>query len=79
MEIVIAASFCVCVHSKPVNWLPWPLFMIPGLPYLAMASFRASAQKSASMLFDSRQFKALRLCQSMIATRYRNGSFVSSF
>jgi hypothetical protein len=48
--------------------------MISGLPYLAMASFRASTiagrrlrgnlprgQKSASILFDKRQLKALRL------------------
>ncbi len=46
--------------------------MIPGLPYLAMASFRASTQKSASILLDKRQLKTLRLCQSMIATRYKN-------
>ena len=33
----------------------------PGLPYFAMASFRASTQKSASMLFHKRQDRTLRL------------------
>lgn len=46
--------------------------MISGLPYLAMASFRASTQKSASMLLDNRQDNTLRLYQSMIATKYKN-------
>ena len=36
---------------------------------LSQASLRASTQKSASILFDSRQASTLRLCQCMIATR----------
>jgi hypothetical protein len=45
--------------------------LISGLPYLVMASFKASTQKSASMLFDNRQLKTLRLYQSIIATKYK--------
>ena len=37
-----------------------------------MASFRASTQKSACIVFDSPQLKTLRVAQSMMATRYRN-------
>ena len=36
-----------------------------------MASSKAATQKSASKVLDSRQDKTARLCQSMIATRYR--------
>jgi hypothetical protein len=43
--------------------------MISGLPYLAMASFKASAQKLASSVFDNRYASTLRVAQSMIATR----------
>jgi len=34
-----------------------------------MASFKASTQKLASSVFDSRQDSTLRVAQSMIATR----------
>ncbi len=40
-----------------------------GLPYRAIASSRAATQKSASIVFDSRQDSTLRLNQSMMATR----------
>lgn len=46
--------------------------MISGGPNLAMASFSASMQKSASSVFDIRQASTLRVRQSMIAARYRN-------
>jgi len=49
--------------------------MIPGLPYLAMASLRASTQKSASMLLDRRQDRTLRLCQSIISHKRSVGTF----
>ena len=48
------------------------VFMMSGAPYLAMASFSASTQKSASNVFDSRQARTLRVYQSMMATKYRN-------
>jgi hypothetical protein len=40
------------------------VFMISGAPYLVVASFRASTQKSASSVFDIRHAKTLRVCQS---------------
>jgi hypothetical protein len=36
-----------------------------------MAWFSASTQTSASSVFNNRHAKSLRVCQSMIATRYR--------
>lgn len=45
--------------------------MISGGPNLAMASFNASTQKSASSVFEMRQASTLRVCQSMMATRFR--------
>ena len=39
--------------------------MISGLPYLAMAAFKASTQKLASNVFESRQARTLRVAQSM--------------
>ena len=42
------------------------------LPKRAIASFSASTQNSASSVFEMRQARTLRVCQSMIASRYRN-------
>jgi hypothetical protein len=33
------------------------VFIISGVPYLAMSSFKASTQKLASSVFDSRQIE----------------------
>ena len=46
--------------------------MISGGPYLAMASFKASTQKSACIVLLNRQLRTLRVAKSMIATRYKN-------
>lgn len=72
MEIVISASLSAPVKSRLVNWLPWSVLKISGLPYRASASFRASTQNRASSVFDSRQASTRRVAQSMIATRYKN-------
>ena len=72
MEIFTLASCSTPVQSVLVNWEPWSELNISGGPYLASASFKASMQNPASMEFDSRQLSTFRLCQSMIATRYRN-------
>ena len=56
------------VNAAPVNWLPWSVLKISGRPYRASASSRASTQKEASIVFDSRQDSAARLAQSMTAT-----------
>jgi len=45
------------------------MFMISGGPFFAMASFSASTQKSACIVFDSRQLSTLRVAQSMMAAK----------
>ncbi len=49
----------------------WSVLNTSGVPW-SRASFRASAQKPVSRVLDNRQATTYRLCQSMIATRYRN-------
>jgi hypothetical protein len=48
------ASLRTPVKSTLVNWLPWSVLKISGWPYSASASFNASTQNPASMVFDSR-------------------------
>ena len=43
------------VKAKLVNWLPWSVLKISGLPCRARASSSASVQKLASSVFDRRQ------------------------
>ena len=52
---------------------PWSVLNISGLPFLS-ASFRASTQKPASRVFDSRQESTYRLYQSMMATQIKESS-----
>lgn len=59
------------MNSEQVNWAPWSVLKISGVPNFASASSSASTQKSAAMLLESRQARTLRLSQSMMATRYR--------
>ena len=49
--------------------------MLSGGPKRAMASFKASTQKSACIVFDNRQLRTFRVAQSIIATRYRKPCF----
>ena len=57
------------VKTKLVNWLPWSVLKISGVPYRSRASSSASVQKRASSVFDSCQARTYRLAQSMTATR----------
>jgi hypothetical protein len=47
------------------------VFIISGLPYLAMASFKASTQKLASNVLDNLYDSTFHVAQSIIATRQR--------
>ena len=68
----ISALLSTPMKSPLVNWLPWSVLKILGLPKRASASSSASTQNELSVVFDSRQLNTARLAQSMIATRYRN-------
>ena len=72
LPIWMSASFSVLMKSMDVNWLPWSVFMISGLPWRRIASFRASVHGPVSRVVESRQAKTLRLNQSSTATRLTN-------
>ena len=69
IEMRTPAWISAPVKSALVNWLPWSVLKISGLPYLASASSSAATQNEASIVFDSRQDRTARLAQSMTATR----------
>ena len=48
IEIRMPAACKRPVKAKPVNWLPWLVLKISGVPCRARASSRASTQKLAS-------------------------------
>jgi putative transposase len=52
MLIAILLAISTLVNASLVNWLPWSVLNIPGLPCLVSASSSASTQKSASMHLD---------------------------
>src|SRR5262249_16738907 len=54
MLVVMAWRFRVSVKSSLVNWLPWSVLKISGLPYWQSACSSASTQKSVPSVFDSR-------------------------
>src|SRR5210317_2184414 len=72
MLILTALSFSRSVKFLLVNCAPWSVLNTSGLPYRRRACSRASTQKSASRVLDRRQERTLRLCQSIMATRYIN-------
>ena len=59
------------VNAFAVNWQPWSVLKIAGLPFES-ASSNTSMQKLPSKLFDSRHDSTHRLNQSITATRYKN-------
>jgi hypothetical protein len=69
MLIRILFASRIPMKSALVNWLPWSVFMIWGVPYLAIASCSASIGASAVMVFDSLQARTRRLAQSITALR----------
>src|ERR1700676_4831173 len=57
------------VKSWPVNWLPWSVLKISGLPCRASASSTASRQNATSIVIDTRHARTRRLNQSTTAAR----------
>ena len=52
--IAIAFSISKPVNAAPVNFKPWSVLKISGLPCFASASSNVSTQNAASMVIDTR-------------------------
>ena len=63
------AAASVPVKAWLVNWLPWSVLKISGLPKRASASSRAATQNDTSIVLDSLNASTALDAQSMIATR----------
>jgi hypothetical protein len=69
--MAISAAVRTLMKSIEVNWLPWSVLKMSGLPCRASASSSASIQKSALSVIDSRQARTLRLNQSTTVVSQR--------
>jgi hypothetical protein len=69
IEIWMPARSSTPVKAMLVNWLPWSVLKICGLPKRDSASSSASTQNDTSIVLDSRQLSTARLAQSITATR----------
>jgi hypothetical protein len=69
IEILIPVAASTPVKAAPVNWLPWSVVKISGLPKRASASSSAATQNEASIVFDNRQVSTARLAESTTTTR----------
>src|SRR6516225_5716188 len=69
IEMRTPAAASVPVKAALVNWLPWSVLKMSGLPKRASASSSAETQNEPSKVLDSRQDSTARLAQSMIATK----------
>jgi hypothetical protein len=58
----------VPVKAALVNWLPWSVLKMSGLPKRMSASSSAPTQNDTSIVFDSRHASTARLAQSITAT-----------
>ena len=57
------------VKAAPVNWLPWSVLKMSGLPWRARASSSVSTQNAASIVIESRHDSTRRLNQSSTTAR----------
>jgi hypothetical protein len=57
------------VNSALVNWQPWSVLKISGLPCAAIAWATVRTQNEASSVLDSSHASTHRLCQSITAHR----------
>jgi hypothetical protein len=69
MLIAMAFSNSRPLKSALVNWLPWSVLNIVGLPNRASASSTTSIQNATSSVIDTRQASTRRLNQSTTAAR----------
>jgi hypothetical protein len=58
------------VNASAVNWLPWSLLKISGMPWVRKACSKQSTQNPLSSVFETRQASTLRLYPSITATQY---------
>src|SRR5258708_23935688 len=61
IEMRMSEVASVPVKAALVNWLPWSVLKIAGLPKRASASSSAETQNDTSMVFDSRHASTARL------------------
>src|SRR5712675_1996197 len=61
IEMRTPAAPSVPVKAALVNWLPWSVLKIAGLPKRASASSSADTQNDTSIVFDSRHASTARL------------------
>ena len=69
--MLMAMAFLISTPVKvvPVNWLPWSVLKMSGLPWRARASSRVSTQNAASIVIDKRHDSTRRLNQSSTTAR----------
>ena len=60
-NFLITRQARMSVKPSGVNWLPWPVLNMSGVPYRAIASSSASIQKEGSSVFDSLKDKTFLL------------------
>jgi hypothetical protein len=60
MQMATPCSIYTLVKASLVNWQPWSVLNISGVPYFCKAASRHSTQKRLSRVFDTRQVKTLR-------------------
>src|ERR1700681_1143275 len=70
-SMLMAMAFLISTPVKvvPVNWLPWSVLKMSGLPWRARASSRVSTQNAASIVIETRHDSTRRLNQSSTTAR----------
>ena len=72
MLIAMLCNLRTPVNASLVNWHPWSVLKISGVPYDRIDCSRQSTQNSLSSVFDNRHASTLREYQSITAARYTN-------
>jgi hypothetical protein len=64
------------VNAVLVNWLPWSVLTICGVPSRPIAASSASTQNWVSIVIGVRQASTFQLCQSITVARYTKPSAI---